>query len=92
MSKSGVSPSYPPIIKEEERFIHSKGWAEMIKKAEVDPLLCPAYGGQMSIIALIENHKVIDKIIAHLKITFMVERSLPEVDDAKQRLVGLKDK
>jgi hypothetical protein len=32
--------SHPPIIGEEERFVPSKGWAEMIRKAfEVDPLL-----------------------------------------------------
>ena len=31
----------------------------------------------MSIIAFIENHKVIDKIIAHLKLIFMAERPPP---------------
>jgi len=42
MSKVGVSPSHPPIIEEEERFVPSKGWAEMIRKVyEVDPLLFP---------------------------------------------------
>ena len=50
----------------------------MIRKVyEVDPLLCPTCGGQMSIIAFIEDHKVIDKIIAHLKLTFMAERPPP---------------
>jgi len=44
---------------------------------EVDPLLCPACGGQMSIISFIEDHKVIDKIIDHLKLTFMAERPPP---------------
>jgi len=56
----------------------SKGWAEMIRKVhETDPLLCPACGGQMSTISFIEDHKVIDKIIAHLKLTFMAERPPP---------------
>jgi hypothetical protein len=32
MSKVGVSPSHPPIIEEEERFVPSKGWAKMIRK------------------------------------------------------------
>jgi hypothetical protein len=78
MSKIGVLPSHPPIIEEEERLVPSKGWAEMIRKVyEVNPLLCPACGGQMSIIAFIEDHKVIDKIIAHLKLTFMAERPPP---------------
>ena len=50
----------------------------MIRKVyEVDPLLCPSCGGQISIISFIEDHKIIDKIIAHLKLTFMAERPLP---------------
>jgi len=32
----------------EERFVPSKGWAEMIKKVyEIDPLTCPKCGGKM---------------------------------------------
>ena len=78
INKAGVLLSHPPIIEEEERFVPSKGWAEMIRKVfEVDPLLCPACGGQMSIISFIEDHKVIDKIIDHLKLTFMAERPPP---------------
>jgi len=37
-------------------------------------LLCPHCGGQMSIIAFIENHAVVDKIINHLKLHFIAER------------------
>jgi len=32
----------------------------------------------MSIISFIEDHKVIDKIIDHLKLTFMAERPPPQ--------------
>ena len=79
INKAGVSPSHPPIIEEEERFVPSKGWAEMIPKVyEADPLLCSTCGGQMSIIAFIEDHKVIDKIIDHLKFSFMAERPPPQ--------------
>jgi len=46
---------------------------------EVDPLLCPSCGGKMSIISSIEDHKVIDKIIGHLKLTFHAERPPPQV-------------
>jgi len=50
----------------------------MIRKVyEVYPLLCPEWGAEMKIITFIEDHKVIDKIISHLKITFMAERSPP---------------
>jgi len=50
----------------------------MIRKVyEIDPLLCRSCGGQMRIISFIEDHKVIDKIIDHLKLTFMAERPPP---------------
>ena len=87
MRKEGNDPSHPPIIEDETSFKPSRGWSEMIKKVyEVDPLLCPKCGGQMpvcvprtgrSIISFIEDHKVIDKIIFHLKLTFMAERPPP---------------
>jgi hypothetical protein len=39
----------------------------MIRKVfEVDPLLCPRYGGQMRIIAFLSNYTVVDRIINHL--------------------------
>ncbi|MBE9551157.1 MAG: transposase [Proteobacteria bacterium] len=66
------------IIEQEEPFVPSRDWAEMIRKVyETDPLLCPRCGGQMSIISFIEDHKVIDKIIRHLKLTFHAERPPP---------------
>jgi hypothetical protein len=50
----------------------------MIRKVfEVDPLICPQCGREMKVISFIEDHKVIDKIIAHLKLTFMAERPPP---------------
>ncbi len=50
----------------------------MIRKVyEVDPMLCLRCRGQMRIIACIEDHKVIDKIIRHLKLTFHAERPPP---------------
>jgi hypothetical protein len=40
MHKAGVSRSHSLINEEEEKFVPSKGWAEMIRKVyEVDPLL-----------------------------------------------------
>jgi len=76
--KKAKDSPHPPIIEEETSFVPRKGWAEIHRKVyEVDPLLCPHCGGQMSIIAFIEDHKVIDKIIAHLKLTFHAERPPP---------------
>ena len=34
---------------------------------EVDPLACPRCGGEMRVIALIQEPKVIDKILGHLR-------------------------
>jgi len=50
----------------------------MIRKIyKVYPLLSPEGGVEMKIITFIEDHKVIDKIISHLIITFMAKRSPP---------------
>ena len=38
---------------------------------------CAKCGGQMRIISFIEDHKVIDKIIDHLILTFKAERPPP---------------
>ena len=66
------------IIEQEKPLVPSKGWAKMIRKVyEVDPLLCPTCSGQMRVIALIEEPKVIDRIIRHLKLTFEAERPPP---------------
>jgi len=85
--KNMASPSHPPIIEQEEPFVPSKGWAEMIRKVyEVDPLLCPSCGGQMRVIAFIEEPKVIDKIIRHLKLTFEADRP-PPAHNVQQELL-----
>ena len=43
-------------------------WAELIRLIyEVDPLVCPGCGGQMRVIALIQEPTVIDKILRHLR-------------------------
>jgi len=42
------NPLCPLIIEDEDHFIPSKGWAEMIKKVyEIDPPICLQCGGQM---------------------------------------------
>jgi len=67
-----------PIVEEELRPIPAKGWAEMIRKVyEVDPLLCPRCGGQMKVIAFLIDYAVVDRIINHLKLTFVAERPPP---------------
>jgi hypothetical protein len=76
--KAGADPSYPLITEDGPTYVPAKGWAEMIRKVyEVDPLLCPTCGGQMSVISFIEEPKTIDRIIRHLELTFEAERPPP---------------
>ena len=85
--KAMVNPSHPPIIDDEQPYTPSKGWAEMIKKVyEVDPLVCPECQGKMKIIAFITDYPVVDRIIIHLKLTFVAE-SPPPPQVAQQELL-----
>jgi transposase len=65
-------------VEDQLRPIPAKGWAEMIRKVyEVDPMVCPQCGGTMKVIAFITDYSVVDRIINHLKLTFVAERPPP---------------
>ncbi len=50
----------------------------MIRKVyEINSLLCPHCGAETKVITFIEDHKVIDNIIDHLKLRFQAERPPP---------------
>jgi len=50
----------------------------MIRKVyEVDPMTCPRCGGAMRVIAFLTEHAVVDRIINHLRLTFVAERPPP---------------
>jgi len=52
--------------------------AAMIRKVyEVDPMLCPRCGERMKIVAFLTDHVVVDRIIDHLRLTFVAERPPP---------------
>jgi len=75
--KAAISPLMPRMI-EELRRVPSKGWAAMIRKVyEVDPMICPKCGGTMKVVAFITEHAVVDRIIDHLKLTFVAEKPPP---------------
>jgi ribosomal protein S27E len=66
------------IIEEECPRIPRRGWAEMIRKVyEFDPMLCPQCGGQMKVIAFLTALSVVDRIIHHLKLTFVAAKPPP---------------
>ena len=47
--------------------VFRKNWARLIQKIyQVDPLLCPKCQGKMRIISLIEDDRIIRKILMHL--------------------------
>jgi hypothetical protein len=77
--KKAILAAFPlRIVEDKLRRIPSKGWAEMIRKVyEVDPMLWPKCGGRMKIIAFITDYQVVDRIINHLKLTFVAERPPP---------------
>jgi hypothetical protein len=50
----------------------------MIRKVnEVDPMVCLRCGGQMKVIAFLTDFSVVDRIIGHLKLSFVAERPPP---------------
>jgi hypothetical protein len=77
------------IVEEELRRIPSKGWAAMIRKVyEVDPMTCPQCGGAMKVIAFLTEHAVVDRIIDHLKLTFVAERPPPPQAASQELLMA----
>jgi hypothetical protein len=50
----------------------------MIRKVyEVDLLLCPQRGGTMKVIAFLTDFSVVDRIINHLKLSFVASKRPP---------------
>jgi len=50
----------------------------MIRKVyEVDPMVCPQCGATMKVIAFLTDYGVVDRIINHLRLTFVAERPPP---------------
>ena len=78
VKKTGLETSPLRIVENELKPAHSKGWAAMIRKVyEVDPLVCPHCGGMMKVIAFLTDYSVVDRIINHLKLSFVAERPPP---------------
>jgi len=78
MKKASLGPLALQMKEEELRPPPSKGWTEMIRKVyEVDPMICPQCGGKMKIIAFLTDYALVDKIINHLKLTFVADRPPP---------------
>lgn len=50
----------------------------MIRKVyEVNPMVCPQCGGQMRVISFLTDYAVVDRIINHLKLSFIADRPPP---------------
>jgi len=89
--KASLSPSAHRVVEEELRRLPSKGWAAPIRKPhiglrsaamirkvyEVDPMVCPKCGSRMKVVAFITEYAVVDRIIDHLKLTFLAAKPPP---------------
>ena len=76
--KASLGPFPLRMVEEELRPVPAKGWAEMIRKVyEVDPMVCPQCGGQMKVVSFLTDWAVVDRIINHLKLTFLADRPPP---------------
>jgi hypothetical protein len=54
-------------LSDAQRRARRKAWARLIKRVfEIDPLVCLNCGGEMRIVSVILEHKVIKKILGHL--------------------------
>jgi hypothetical protein len=74
--KTAVSPV--TLSEEDRQPVPSKGWAAMIRKVyEVDPMICPKCGGTMKVVVFITEYAAVDRIIDHLKLTFVAEKPPP---------------
>jgi hypothetical protein len=63
--KAGTDDQVPALIVSPRAF--RKNWARLIQKIyNVNPLLCPKCSGPMRIISLIDDAKIIKKILKHL--------------------------
>ena len=51
-------------------------WSELIKMVYADPLICPACGGRMRIIAFIEERSIIERILRHLGLSAELEEHI----------------
>jgi len=62
----------------DEQKKYRKNWAILIKKVwEVDPLVCPACGSIMKMIAVIDKADVVEKILTHIGLWVEDERGPP---------------
>ena len=76
--KASLGPFPLRMVEDELRRLPSKGWAEMIRKVyEVDPMLCPRCGAKMRVIAFLTDYAVVERIIDHLKLTFVADKPPP---------------
>ncbi len=76
--KAGLSPFLLRLAEQQEKRIPSKRSAEMIRKVyEVDPIVCPPCGDKMKVVAFITDYQAVDRIIDHLKLTFVAEKPPP---------------
>ena len=84
LKKEGDKPE-THIIEDDNPGGLNRSWARLIQKIyELDSLTCSRCGGEMRIIAFIEDYKVVKKILDYLDIyEFERKRPPPRIDIAR---------
>jgi len=88
LKKEEVEPQYH-IIEDESPMGLNKSWARLIQKIYVvDPLTCHKRGGNMRIIAFIEDYKIAKKILDYMGIyEFERKRPPPRIETCPDEFV-----
>ncbi len=83
LKKEGDEPE-THIIEDDNPGGLNRSWARLIQKIyEVDPLACPRCGGEMRVIAFIEDYKIVKKILDWMGIyEFGKERAPPKIESS----------
>jgi hypothetical protein len=67
--RSDVPPEMRPVAEESPERPHKRGylWADLMRRTfGIDVLACPRCGGRLRLITLIENARVVERILRHL--------------------------
>jgi hypothetical protein len=75
------SPASPEQAQEDDYLLRKQcrsNWARLIKKIyQTDPLVCPKCQGPMTIISFLEDPAIVKRILLHLNLWEVPERSPP---------------
>lgn len=87
-----VQPAVSPVPREDDSFRKQcrSNWARLIKKIyETDPLVCPKCHGVLTIVSFLDDPAVIKRILVHLNLWDVPERSPPPASPPRDFIYDL---